>query len=324
MATATWNRGREAKSPREIPATGWKDILMRVKKEIKEDRLSIVSAAMAYFALFALVPAITSIILIYAWISDPSEIAQHFSKLSNVLPAEMQKIISGQLISLASKASSSLGAGAIFSLLVSLWSAAKGSKALMEALNIIYDENDERGFFKQNIIAIALTFFWAILSIVAIGVVVGIPAIVSQFEFGKLIESAVASGSWIILLVLYAVFLQVAYRYGPHRTQAKWKWVSTGAIIASVLWALASLLFSWYATKFGNFNKTYGSLGAVVVMMLWFYITSFVILIGGEINAELEHQTKKDTTVGNNKPMGQRGARMADTLGESYGKNVIS
>jgi len=203
MATATWNRGREAKSPREIPATGWKDILIRLKKEIKEDRLSMVSAAMAYFALFALVPAITSMILIYAWISDPSKIAQHFSKLSNVLPTEMQKIISGQLISLANK----------------------------------------------------------------------------------------ASGSWIILLVLYAVFLQAAYRYGPHRTKAKWKWVSTGAI---------------------------------VVMMLWFYITSFVILIGGEINAVLEHQTKKDTTIGKNKPMGQREARMADTLGESYGKNVNS
>ncbi len=170
MATATWNRGREAKSPREIPATGWKDILMRVKKEIKEDRLSMVSAAMAHFALFALVSAITSMILNYAWISDPSKIAQHFSKLSNVLPTEMQKIISGQLISLANK----------------------------------------------------------------------------------------ASGSWIILLVLYAVFLQAAYRYGPHRTKAKWKWVSTGAIIASILWALASLLFSWYTTKFGNFNKTYG------------------------------------------------------------------
>lgn len=318
MSTSTWQHGRNAESPTEIPPKGLKDTLIRVKTDIKSDRLSLVSAAMAYYALFAMAPAMTSLILMYTWVSNPTEISQHLAKVSNVMPPDMVKIVNEQLSALASKAPGALGFGAIFSLLLSLWSASKASKCLMEALNIINDEEENRGFFKRNAIAIGLTLLGVVLSIVAMGVVVGIPAITSQFDFGDFIEGAVAASSWVILLGLFAFFLQVSYRYGPNRTKAKWKWLSSGAITASVLWAVVSLLFSWYAAKFGNFNKSYGSLGAIIVMMLWFYITSYVVLLGGEINAELEHQTTKDSTVGEPKPMGQRGAKMADTVGKSY------
>lgn len=317
MATATWNqRGREAKSPNEIPAKGWKDTMVRVKREIKDDRISLVSAAMAYYALFSLIPALTSVVLIYAWVSDPSDIAQHLSKVSQFIPAELQEILRTQLSSLASTASSSLGIGAVFSLLLSLWAASKMSKAVIQAMNIIYDEEDGRGFFKLNGLALSLTLLGAVLSIVAIGVIIGIPALTSLFNFPPAIEFAVSIGSWIILLALFSFFLSIIYRFGPNRNKAQWKWVSWGAVIAAVLWAVTSLLFSWYAKEFGNFNKTYGSLGAVIVLMIWFYLSSFVILLGGEINAELEHQTSKDSTKGKPKPMGKRNAMMADTLGE--------
>lgn len=327
MATATWHhhkdkprdnsRGRNADSPTEIPKAGWKDTLMRVKAGISDDHISMVSAAMAYYALFALVPAISAIVLMYAWVSDPAEITQHVEKAGQFIPAELQEILKTQLGSLASKASSSLGFGAIFSLLLALWGASKVSKAIMEAMNIIYEEDDKRGFFKKNLLAIGMTLVAVVLAILAMGVIVVIPAITNMFNFGPAIEIGATAASWVVLLGLFSFFLSFAYRFGPDRQKAKWKWVSTGAIIAAVLWAIVSALFSWYAKEFGNFNKTYGSLGAMIVLMTWFYLSSFVILLGGEINAELEHQTKKDSTTGGEKPMGTRGARMADTLGQN-------
>lgn len=324
MGIRTWNdkeyeRGRYAESPKDMPWKGWKDILTRVRKDIKLNRLSLVSAAMAYYALFALVPAITSLILIYAWISDPNEIVQHINKASTFIPSEAQGVLKSQLTNLASKGSGSLGIGAIGTLLFSLWSASKGSSAIMVALNIIYNEYDERSFIKRTSLSIGLTFLGVIFAIIALGVVVGVPAIFAFLNLGDQFEIIITLSSWVVLLALFSFYLSFVYRYGPDRRKAKWKWVSLGAIIAAVLWAIVSALFSWYASEFGNFNKTYGSLGAIIAVMTWFFITSFVILVGGQINAELEHQTKKDSTRGEPKPMGKRDAKMADTLGESYG-----
>lgn len=323
MESSTWqddqqpDRGRTADSPHRIPAKGWKDILKRVKTEIKDDRLSMISAAMAYYALFAFVPALSSIVLIYAWISNPSEIQNHISTMSNFLPPDAQNILTEQLGSLSGKASSTLGVGAIGALLIALWSASKGSKAIIEAMNIIYDEKETRGFFKLNFFALGMTLLGAVMGILAIGVIIIVPVIMNLFNFLPMVNVLATAGSWILLLAIFTFYLSFAYRFGPNRENAKWKWVSLGAVFSAVTWALVSALFSWYAKEFGNFNKTYGSLGAIIVMMTWFYLSSFVILVGGEINAEMEHQTAKDTTTEPDEPMGQRNARMADTLGES-------
>lgn len=318
MATATWHhKGRDAESPSEIPSQGLKDVLMRVKHGIKTNHLSLLSAALAYYALFALVPAISSVVLIYAWVSDPAQIAEHLAKASQFIPGEMQEILNTQLGALASQASSSLGIGAIAAVLIALWGASKGSKSIVEALNIIYQEEDRRGFFKSTALALTMTLLGVALAILALGVIVVIPAITNLLNLGPTINSAATIVSWVILLGLFTFFLSFAYRYGPNRKQAKWQWVSWGATIASLLWALVSALFSWYAKEFGNFNKTYGSLGAMIVLMTWFYLSSFVVLLGGQINAELEHQTERDSTKGKEeKPMGKRGANMADTLGD--------
>jgi membrane protein len=317
MATTTWenHRGRNASSPKDIPAKGWKDTLMRVKDQIEHDRISMVSAAMAYYALFAFVPALTSVVLIYAWVSDPNEIAGHIAKLKQFLPAELLSTINEQLQGLASNASSKLGFGAIFSLLLSGWAASKGTKSFIEAMNIIYEEEDQRGFIKLNAMAVGLALLGSVLAILAIGVVVGIPAITSFLNIPDNLQIIGTAASWVLLLGIFSFYLSIIYRYGPDRQRAKWKWVSAGAIIASVLFAIVSALFSWYAKEFGNFNKTYGSLGAIIVLMTWFYLSSFVILLGGEINAELEHQTKRDSTTGPERPLGNRGAKMADTVG---------
>lgn len=316
MGTATWDnqRGREATSPKEIPAKGWKDTLMRVKEEVKHDRISMVSAAMAYYALFAFIPALTSVVLIYAWVSNPNEIAGHIAQAKQILPADIMNTVNEQLQALASKGSS-LGFGAIFSLLLSAWSASKGTSAVIDALNIIYEEEDKRGFIKRTALAIGLALLGAVLAILAMGVIVLIPAITNFFNFGDTLEILGTIASWVLLLGIFSFYLSITYRVGPDRQNAKWKWVSAGAIIAAVLFAVVSALFSWYAKEFGNFNKTYGSMAAIIVLMTWFYLSSFVILLGAEINAELEHQTKRDSTTGPEKPLGTRGARMADEVG---------
>ena len=316
MNTATWHhRGREAQSPTEIPAKGWKDTLKRVKEGINDNHLSLLSAAMAYYALFAFVPAISSVVLVYAWVSDPSQITEHISKASQFIPSEMQTILNNQLGTLASQASTSLGFGAISAVLIALWGASKGSKAIIESLNLIYQEDDDRSFIKTSLLALTLTLLGVVLAILALGVIVVIPTITNFLNLPPMFDIGATIVSWVILLGLFSFFLSFAYRYAPHRKKAKWQWVSWGAVIASVLWAIVSLLFSWYAKEFGNFNKTYGSLGAMIVLMTWFYLSSFVVLLGGQINAELEHQTKRDSTKGEEKPMGSRGAKMADTLG---------
>ncbi len=317
-----FNRGRTADKPSELPAKGWKDILYRVKSEVKNNQIGLISAAMAYYALLAFVPAITTIVLMYAWISDPGEISNHISKVGKFIPSELQEILRTQLTALSSKAQSTLGLSAITGLLFSLWSSSKVSKAIIVAMNIVHDEKEERGFFKLNLSALGLTFLGALLGVMAIFVVVGLPAFIKFFNLSGALETGVAASSWLVLLTIFSFFLSMIYRYAPDRDEPKWKWVSWGAAISAILWAAASLLFSWYASKFGNFNKTYGSLGAVIVLMMWLYISSYVILLGGEINAEMEHQTKKDTTKGPAKPMGSRNATMADTLGESAKKRV--
>ena len=325
MGTTTWangtakdnSRGRQATKPSQIPAKGWKDTIFRIKDEISNDRLSLISAAMSYYAFLALVPAITSIVLMYAWVSDPGEISNHISKIGRFIPNEFQEILRNQLTTLSAKASSTLGISTIVALLLSLYSSSKAASAIIEATNIIHDEKEKRGFIKRNLVAIGLTFLGIVLSVVAVLVVIALPALMGNFEFGDTIEKIVGASSWVVLLGLFSLFLSVVYRFAPSRHKPKWRWVSWGAVIASVLWAIASLAFSWYASEFGEFNKTYGSLGAFIVLLMWLYISSFVILLGAEINAELEHQTTKDTTTGSPKPMGERNATMADTIGEA-------
>lgn len=314
---STADRGRNADEPSEIPAAGWKDTLFRVKKDISDDKVSMLAASMSYYALLACVPALTSLVLLYAWFSNPTEISRHLAEISRFLPKEAEEIIRNQLMTLSSKAPTTLGLSAIGTLLFSLWSASKGSTSVIEAMNIIYGEKECRGFVKRTLMALGFTLLGTLLSLVAIVVVVAMPAITGAFNFGPMFETLGTVAGWVVLLLIFSFYLSTLYRFGPCRQKAKWQWVSRGSLIASVLWAATSLLFSWYASNFADFNKTYGSLGAVVVLMTWFWISSYIILLGGEINSELERQTTKDTTTGKPKPLGARDAYAADSVGPS-------
>jgi membrane protein len=314
-AASETGRGRKAETPTQIPALGWKDILWRTYEEFGQDCLMSVAAGVTYYALLALFPAIGALVSLYGLFADPATIQDHLTALSSVLPSGALDIIREQVVSIASAGEGKLGVSFIIGLVISLWSANAGMKAIFDALNIVYDEEEKRSFVKLNLESLTFTLAAVGFILLALAGIVVLPIALDFIGLGSGLEWLLAIARWPVLLAAVITGLAVLYRYGPSRDKAEWKWVTPGGIVAAVLWLVVSMLFSWYVANFGSYNETYGSLGAVIGFMTWIWISSVVVLLGAEINAEMEHQTAKDTTQGPEKPMGARGATMADTLG---------
>lgn len=308
--------GRHADRPTDIPAQGWKEVLFRVKDEISKDNMSIIAAGCAFYALLALFPAITALVSIYGIVADPGQIEQQLNALEGVVPQEAFTIIRDQLHSVVTSGNTALGWGAALAILLALYSASAGIKSLFEALNIAYEEEETRGFIRYNLTALGFTLAAVVGVAIGLGVIVGVPAIVEYLPFGVLGEWLVRILSWVVLFILVAGGLAVIYRLGPSRAPANWRWVSPGSIAATVLWLIASLAFSFYAANFASYNETYGALGGVIILLMWLWISAYVVLLGAELNSELELQTKHDTTTGEPVPMGQRDAYVADHTAE--------
>lgn len=309
-------RGRSARRPSDIPSRGWRDIALRIKDQLDRDNVSVVAAGVAFYTLLAIVPALAAVVSIYGLVADPADVQAQLESVSHLLPQEAQGIISEQVQRIAASSGGALGLGAVAGLLLTLWSASKGMKTLITALNIVYDEQEQRGFIKLNLIALGLTLGAVVFLVVALGLIVALPAVLDSLGLGETLRSLVAWLRWPPLLLGVIVALALIYRYGPSRDPARWRWVNWGAVAATVLWLAGSVAFSIYVRNFGSYNETYGSLGAVVILLMWFYLTAYVVLLGAEINAEMEHQTARDTTRGPAQPRGQRGAYVADTVGE--------
>ena len=309
--------GREAESPAQIPARGWGNILSRVKQRMREDNLSIISAGVAFYALLSLFPALAAMVAIYGLVADPQQVESQVASLSAMLPAQAAELITGQLHDLVQTDRTALGLGAAVGVLLALWSASKGVRTLMAALNVAYHEEESRGTLKLLATSLLLTLAAIAGFIVAIGIVVALPLAARFLGLGEALQDVIAYARWPVVAVAVIVGLAVMYRYGPSRAEPRWKWVSAGAVIATVLWIAGSALFSLYASRFGNYNETYGSMGAVVILLMWLLLSAYVVLIGAAINAEMERQTRRDTTAGSPEPMGRRGAHAADTVGRS-------
>lgn len=309
--------GRLAESPQDIPRRGWWDILKRTKAEMDKNNMLIIAAGVAFYLLIGIVPGLIALISIYGLIFDPQQVQQQFSSLSGILPAEATQLLSAQMERIASN-SKAAGWGAALSILAALWASSSAMKALVKALNIAYNEHEERGFIKLTATTLLLTLGAIVVGILAIVAIVFLPAI---FRFAGLGDNAHLVSNlvrWPLLALIAVVGLSVLYRFGPNRKKPKWRWVSWGSVAAMLMWVLCSVGFSFYVSNFGSYNETYGTLAAVVVMMLWLFLSALSILVGAELNAEIEHQTAKDTTGEPEKPMGKRGAHIADHLGESY------
>lgn len=310
-------RGREAATPTEIPPKGWLDVLWRVYREINNDRLLAVAAGVVFYMLLALFPGLAALVSLYGLVSDPAVINAHLSLLTGVVPVGAVDIMREQVNRLAEARGGALSVGFLLGLGLALWSANGGMKAIIDALNVVYDEREKRSFVMLNLISFAFTIGSVVLAFVALAAVVVTPLVLSWLGVDADTQ-VIALLRWPALLVAVLLWLAVLYRYGPSRTAARWTWLSVGSVLAAASWLAMSSLFSWYLSNFADYNATYGSLGAAMGMMMWLWLSVIVILVGGELNAEMEHQTAHDTTVPPHQPLGERGAVMADTVGKSW------
>jgi membrane protein len=309
-------RGREADSPREIPAKGWRDIGLRVKREASEDNVSIIAAGVAYYGFLAIFPALAAVILIYGLFADPAAIQHNVAALS-AIPSDVRDMLSQQLTNLARQSSGSLSAGVVISILLAVWSATKGMKALMTSLNIAYDQKEQRGFFHRTAVTLLFTLGMLALSVFALVLIAVFPAAVGRLGLPDVVATIIGWARWPILAAAVLLGLALLYRYGPSRQHAPWRWVTWGSAIGTAIWLAASAAFSFYVSHFGSYNKTYGSVAAIVILLTWFLLSAYIVIFGAELNGEMEHQTAKDTTTGPPKPLGRRGARYADTVGDT-------
>ncbi len=309
-------RGREADAPWRIPAVGWKDILWRTYAQVGEDRLLAVAAGVVFYGLLAVFPTITSFVSLYGLFADVSTVTAHVSLVESVAPAEVTSFMREQTERIAATTPRTLGLASAGSLAFALWSANAGMKALFDALNVAYGERETRGFFRLNLVALTFTLASIVFLLAAIGAVVVMPVVFSALGLQSVVSTVIAWLRWPMLLFLVALGLSLLYRFGPSRENPRWQWVSAGSVTAAFLWLAGSGLLSWYLSNFANYNATYGSLGAVIGLMMWVWLTAIIVLLGAELNAEVEHQTARDTTTGEDKPQGARGAQMADTVGE--------
>ena len=306
--------GRRASTPTEIPARGWKQILQRTVQEVSKDRVLLISAGVTFYLLLAMVPSLTAIVSIYGLMTDPAMVSEQLLRLNQFIPGGAQEIIHEQLIRLTQRTPATLGFTAGFSILVALWSANAAAKALFEAMNVAYDETESRGFIRLTATSLAFTLAGVLIVIAFLGSTVLLPAFLEVFKLGPIATSSAKGASVLILLAMALVGLAALYRWGPDRCGAEWKWISPGASAALIVAALSSALFTWYAGNFGSYNETYGSLGAVIGMLTWLWIMTIFVVMGAELNAEMEHQTAHDTTTGADLPIGSRGAVKADNV----------
>jgi membrane protein len=308
-------RGRHARAPLQIPWRGWRDIAARVAHKTLENRVLLVAAGVAFYALVSLFPAIAAGVSLYALFADASTIAKHLSLVAGIVPAEALDMLRNEITRIATKSDNKLTFGFLLGLAIALWSANAGMKAVFDALNIIYDESERRGLLRLNLFSLLFTLCSIGAVLLAISAVMAFPLLAAAVGRSPTDQPIIDLLRWPLMFLLVIAGLAILYRYGPSRRPAKWRWLSVGSIFAASAWLAVSSLFSWYLGDFANYDATYGALGAVVGLMMWMWLSTIVVLVGAEINSEMEHQTARDSTVGVEKPLGARGAVMADTVG---------
>lgn len=306
------SEGSSAEAPTEISPGGWRDIFWRTYGEVDKDRVLAVAAGVTFYGLLAVFPAITAFVSLYGLVADPGTIAEQLSAAEGVLPSGAIEVLRDQIVRISTGNETKLGLAFVIGLVLSAWSANAGVKAVFDALNVAYGEDEKRSFIRLNLTSLTFTLGILVFAVIAIVAVAAIPVVLDYLYLGDAVEWLISLGRWPALIVLLMVGLAALYRFGPSRDDAQWKWVSPGAIFASVAWLLGSVLFSWYVASFEDYNKTYGALGAVIALLMWMWLSATIILVGAELNSEAERQTLRDTTKGPPQPIGLRGADAAD------------
>ncbi|MEB8387811.1 YihY/virulence factor BrkB family protein [Rhodobacteraceae bacterium KMM 6894] len=296
----------------------WWSVAKRVFKMIDEKRLVLIAAGIAFFGILALFPAIAAIIALWGIIGDPQSILPLIQQYDFLFPAEVFSLISTQISALATADEGQLGWASILSILLALWSARAGVTALIQGMNAVYDESNRKGL-RQYLAAIGLTLALVFVALTAIAAIVVTPVIMAFVPLGAFAQLLVEAIRWLVAVGILLAGAGLVYRYGPNRRAARLAWITPGAMLAVGLWTIASIGFSIYLANFGTYNEVYGSLGAVIALLMWLFISGFLLLIGGAVNSELERHTQPDSTVGPPRPIGERGAAAADTYLDTSG-----
>ena len=309
------DRGRSARSPWQMPAGGWKDVAVRTWRESAKDNVGLVAAGVAFYGFLGLVPMLGAIVLTYGLVAEPRTVVDHVNSLTAVLPAQVAVLIGEQLLNVVQTSGGKKGLGLLVALAVALWGARNAAGSVVTALNIAYEEDEKRGFLKVTLLALAMTIGAVLVAFLAMGAAAVLGFL--HHVFPDTSPAAIVAWkvlSYALLGAAAAAAIAALYRYGPSRERAKWVWITPGSGFAAVTWLLLTLGFGFYVANFGNYDATYGSLGAVIVLLTWMYLSAYVLLFGAELNSELEHQTARDTTPGAERPLGQRGAWAADNV----------
>jgi membrane protein len=305
--------GGRAERPTEIPARGWLQVAKRGWKEAKADQVPLLAAGVAFYAFLAIFPALIALVSIYGLFADPSTIANQLGSVTATLPEDARQVITDQVTMLASRRSA-LSIGLIISIVIALWSASAGISNLLTAINVAYDEEEKRGFVKKRLLSLGLTLGAIVFMMIMLAIVAVLPPLLKAVFGTGALRWVFQILGWLVLIVIVAVALAILYRLGPDRDAPRMRWVSVGAIVATVMWLAASIGFSIYSSTFGNYAKTYGVFAGIVVLLFWLWLSMYSILLGAEINAETEQQTIEDTTKGPEEPLGERGAVKADSV----------
>jgi membrane protein len=306
--------GIHAEKPTQIPARGWWQIVKRSWAEHNADNMPIIAGGVAFFGFLAIFPALIAIISIYGLVASPEQAATQIQSFASGLPESARDLITNQLTSITAGSDDALTTSLVISVLGALWSVSGGVGNLVKAVNIAYDEVETRNFVKLRALSLVLTLGAIVFVLLTFGLVAVLPAVIDALPLGPFGTVLIQIARWGLLLLVVAGSLSVLYRLAPDRDNPKLRWVSLGSLVVTVIWAVVSLLFSFYVNNFGSYNETYGAIAGVIVLMLWLYLTCFLVLLGAEINSETEHQTAQDTTEGPPQPMGERNATVADEL----------
>lgn len=278
----------------------------RVLSQVTTENLMLVAAGVAFYGLLGFFPALASGVSLYGLFSDPMDIAEVSRHFRTVVPGDVLTLIVDQLHAITSESNGALSFGALGGLLVTFWSANKATKALFTGLNIAYREQEKRNFFVLNAVSLLTTVSITVAAVLGVAVVTGLP-----FVFGGAVMEVLR---WSALGTGMMAFLAVLYRFGPSRRQPRWQWVSVGSVTATLSWIVSCIGFSYYVETFGTYNETFGALGGVAILLTWMWISAFMVMVGAQINAELEFATLADSTVGEDRARGQRGAFVADNI----------
>jgi membrane protein len=308
-------KGHRARSPAEMPAPAWKDIVKRTYKRVWDDNVGLVAAGVAFYSFFALLSLLGLIVLAYGFVADPATVIEHMWSLTGVLPSDVAKIIGDQLMTSVQASKGTKGFGILLAFLVATYGGTNGAAAVITALNIAYEEKEKRSLFRFYLLAVGMTLgalVVALLALAGTAAVAFLQRLLPQASGAAVIAGKIAG--YLLLVLFAALVASVLYRFGPSREDAQWRWITPGSTFAAVTWLLLTIAFGFYVGHFTNYHASYGSLGAVVALLTWVYFSAYAFIIGAELNSEIEHQTAKDSTTGSPEPMGERGAWAADNV----------